>query len=84
MIESVILTSPVLILGYGVALFLCIFDLITHSSGYVMPVFSIFLCVAMILFSLYLGASLMEICIVVLIFLLLNLLGICNNTGGER
>ena len=35
--ESVILSSPLLLISYGIALFLCIFDLIKHSSGYVFP-----------------------------------------------
>jgi TRAP-type C4-dicarboxylate transport system permease small subunit len=84
MIESVILNSPILILGYGFALFFCIFDLFTHSSGYVMPTISMLLCAATIVYSFFLGAALIEICIAVLIFLIINISAIRGKKGGDK
>lgn len=73
MTESVIFNSPVLIAGYSIALFFCVFDLFKHSSGYVFPILSAVSCVATTIAALMLGAELYEVASVIMIFLALNL-----------
>jgi len=73
MTESVLLNSPVLLIGYDLALFFCVFDLVKRSSGYVFPVISIVLCVITTVGAYLLGCSHQEISSVILIFLILNL-----------
>lgn len=73
MAESVIFNSPVLIAGYSIALFFCIFDLFKHSSGYIFPVISAVACVTTTVAALILGAGLYEVALVMMVFLALNL-----------
>lgn len=73
MTESIVLNSPILLVGYIIAAALCVFDIIRPSSGYVLPIISAVLFVATSVFTLLMGAEYSELCIFVLIFLALNL-----------
>lgn len=73
MTELVILQSPELLLGFGAALFFCLFDKIYRASGYLFPALSLVIFLVTAGYSLLLGASLNELCLVTLIFLGLNL-----------
>lgn len=84
MAESVIFNSPLLLAGYGVALFLCIFDLFKHSSGILFPLLSAIVSLATSGASLLCGATLTETGTVLLLFLMLNLTVFCNKKGGGK
>lgn len=71
--ESVIFSSPLLLILYGVAIFFCIFDLIKRASGYIFPVISAIIFVGTTVYAFLLGAGYVEVGVVVLIFLALNL-----------
>lgn len=71
--ESVILTTPLLVVLYAVAL---IFGLIglKKQAGMVAPSLSVILCLLTSGYALLKGASLFEVAIVLLVFLAVNLL----------
>lgn len=71
--ESVILSSPILMVGYGLAILFCLFDLFKHATGFVFPIISLVLCTATTVAALVMGASLQEAAIAVMIFAALNL-----------
>lgn len=71
--ESVIFSSPLLLVLYGVAILMCIFDLIKRDSGYIFPMLSAAIFVGTTIYALLLGAGYAEISIVILVFLALNL-----------
>lgn len=82
MAESVIFNSYILLSGYALAVFLCVFDLIRPSSGYVLPIISATLAVITTIAAILMGAALMEVILVVLIFLALNLTAY-GRRGGD-
>lgn len=71
--ESILFTTPILWIGYAVALFLCVFDLLKKTSG-LFSALSLLITVCTTTYALILGASIGEASFVVLCFLLLNLL----------
>lgn len=71
--DSVILSSPLLLVLYDVAMLICIFDLIKRVTGYIFPILSAVIFVATTVYAILLGAGYVEVSIVVLIFLALNL-----------
>lgn len=79
---SVILSTPILILLYGAALLLCVYDLIRRATGYVFPLISALLFAAATVLSVCLGAGLAEVGGAALIFLALNL-GASFKWGGD-
>lgn len=81
--ESVILGSPVLLILYGLALLLCIFDLIRRASGYLFPILSALIFVGATVYAFLLGAGYEELGLVTLIFLALNI-GDFVRTGGKK
>lgn len=72
MSEIIILNSPLLLLLYGLALALNLFDLV-KKTGMVLPVLSACLVVGTSAYALLLGAGLYEVATVIIAFLLLNL-----------
>lgn len=79
--ESVILSSPLLLCLYGAALFFCIFDAVKHSSGYAFSVISAGLFVSATVCAILFSAGLLEIGSVSLLFLIIHLLAL--RAGGE-
>lgn len=71
--ESVILSSPMALFFYGIALFLNLFDRHYKMTKGVMTLFSCALCVGATVYSIFIGASLWECATVLLVFLLLNM-----------
>ena len=82
--ESVIFSSTLLLILYGIALILCIFDLIKHASGYVFPILSAMIFVGATIYALILGAGYDEVGIVVIVFLLLNLCSYARHKGATQ
>ena len=76
MAESVIFNSPLLLILYGVALAVAIFELVTKTTGYVLPLLSLAIVVGASIYALLIGASLFEIAIILMVFMLISLAGI--------
>ena len=72
MSESVILSSPLLLILYGLALAVNLFDIV-KKTGFFLPVLSAFLTVGTTAYALILGAEPGEAATVLMVFLLLNL-----------
>ena len=83
MADSVILNSPFLLVGFGIALFFCLTDLASRKTGYVFQVISAVTCVIASIAALLLGASLFELCTGILVFLALNLTVYYTGDGGD-
>lgn len=73
MSESIILNDPLLLIGYGIALVLCVLGIKAKVWGYVFPIVSIIFCVLTNTYGLLKGASLYEIGAVLLVFLFVNM-----------
>ena len=71
--ESVILSSPLALFFYGIALFLNLFDRHYRASGGLLTIVSCAVCVGATGYAIILGASLWECATVLLVFLLLNM-----------
>ena len=70
--EGVIFNSPFILGGFALALTILIFELRTSSTGYFLPVMSVLLSIAVTTYSILLGATLQEIVIVLLVFVIIN------------
>ena len=81
MSESVIFNTPILLIGYALALGLCILSIKGRIGGYIVPILSVFTCMATTTYALLKGADLYEVGMMVMIFLLLNLS--VYRKGGE-
>lgn len=82
--ESVIFSSTLLLVLYGIAIILCVFDLIKRASGYVFPVISAVIFTGTTIYALILGAGYEEVGIVTLVFLLLNAGAYVRNRGDKQ
>ena len=71
----VILNNPLLLVLYGLALACMLFELFTKLTGYVLPLIAFAIAVGASIYALILGAQLLEVTIVLLVFLLINLFG---------
>lgn len=71
--ESVILSSPLALFFYGIALFLNLFDRHYKMTKGVMTLVSCAICVGATAYAIVIGASLWECATVLLVFLLLNM-----------
>ena len=71
----VILNTPLLLVLYGLALVLVLFELFSKLTGYVLPIIAFVIVVGTTIYALLLGAQLLEVAIFVTIFLLINLFG---------
>lgn len=71
--ESVFFETPVIIIGFAVALLLLVVELRTKSTGYVLPVLSVLITVGIIIYTTLYGGTMQEIIIVLLVFVLLNI-----------
>ena len=69
---SVILNSPIMLILYGIALALCLFD-IRKKTGFLLPFLSALIVVGTSAYALLSGAGLFETASVIAVFLLLNL-----------
>ena len=76
MAESVIFNSPFLLLLYGIGLALALFELFTKETGFVLPLISLAVAVGTSIYALLLGAGLFEVALVLVIYLLVNLIGL--------
>lgn len=81
--ESVILSTPLLWIGYGIALFLCLFEISKKSTGHVFSVISLLLVLGNTVYALILSASYYEAGIVILIFLAINLIPVIKGGGDS-
>lgn len=75
MADSVILNSPVLLLLFGAALFLCLFDKQRRATRGWFSVMAAILAVGTAAYGLILGAGAGEVLTVLMLFLCLNLEG---------
>lgn len=82
--KSVIFSSEILILLYGAAILLCVFDLVKKASGYVFPVLSAVVFSGATVYAVLLGAGYEELCLVTLMFLMLNLGTYAKRRGGDK
>lgn len=73
-----------LIVLYGVALLICIFDLIKRASGYVFPILSAAIFIGATVYAFLLKASYEEIGLIVLVFLTLNLSAYLRHKGDKK
>lgn len=71
--ESVILSSPLALFFYGIALFLNLYDRHYRMTRGVLTIVSCAVCVGATGYAILIGASLWECAAVLLIFLLLNM-----------
>lgn len=71
--ESTILSSPLAVFAYGIALFLNLFDRHYRMTGGVLTLASCAVCVAATAYAILIGAPLWECAAVLLVFLLLNM-----------
>ena len=71
--ESVILSSPMAMFLYGIALFLNLFDRHYRMTKGVLTFVSCVVCIGATLYAILIGTSLWECATVLLIFLLLNM-----------
>ncbi len=71
--ESVILSSPLAVFFYGIALFLNLFDRHYKLTKGWLTVVSCAVCVGATAYAILIGASLWECATVLLVFLLLNM-----------
>ena len=71
--ESVILSSPLALFLYGIALFLNLFDRHYRMTKGVLTIISCAVCVGATAYAIVIGASLWECATVLLVFLLLNM-----------
>ena len=82
--ESVIFSSPYLLVAYGIALFFCIFDIVRRSSRYVFLLLSAVICIGTSIAAFLMGAGYTEIGIVMLVFLALNLISFIRHKGDKK
>lgn len=71
----IIINSPLILVLYGIALALVLFELFTKLTGYVLPIIAFMIVIGTTIYSLLIGAQLFEVAIYVMIFLLINLFG---------
>ena len=71
--ESLILTSPLTLFLYGIALFLNLFDRRYQKTKGILTLVSCGLCIIATVYAICMGAGLWECATVLLIFLLLNM-----------
>lgn len=81
--ESVFFTDPVLWIGYGAALFFCIFDAVKKPLHGVFAAISLVLVFIVSAYALIFGATLYELATVFMIFLLLNMGGFFRHGGND-
>ena len=81
--DSVILNTPILWVLYGIALILCIIDIKLKAFGYIFHALSVGICIVASIIALFMGASLIEVAIVITIFLIVNL-GVYRLKGGDK
>jgi hypothetical protein len=84
MTDSVIFNSPYLLIGYGIALFFCLFAIKKRGTGYIIPIISILVCMATSAAALLLGSSYFELCVVILVFLFLNIYATTGRGGKDK
>ena len=71
--ESVILSSPLAVFLYGIALFCNLFDLRYRMTNGMLTILSCALCLGATAYAIVIGASLWECATALLVFLLLNM-----------
>lgn len=80
--ESVILTNPVIIIGFIISLVLCIFAVI-KKAHYVVTVISVIIFVSTATYALLCGADLYEVGAVASVFFIINLIPKRKRGGDE-
>ena len=81
--DGVIFSSTILLVLYGIAIGLCLFDIIKRASGYVFPILSAMIFTGTTVYAFILGAGYEEAGLITLVFLLLNL-GACARKKGDK
>lgn len=72
--EGIIFQSPIILGGVAIVIGLLIFELRTHSTGYVLPTISALLTIGLIIYSILSGATLQEIAIILMVLLIVNIM----------
>ena len=75
--ESVIITTPILLIGYGAALILGVIEIFK-------PALSAAFFIASTVYAVLLGATYEEIMIVILLFLFVNIITFGIHKGGRK
>ena len=71
--DSVILQTPLVLVLYGIALALCLFDRHYKATGGIATMISTALAVGATVYALVMGATLVECATVLMVFLLANM-----------
>lgn len=82
--ESVIITTPILLIGYGAALILGVIEIFKHVTGYILLALSATFFIASTVYAVLLGAKYEEIMIVILLFLFVNIITFGIHKGGRK
>lgn len=80
--DSIFFDTPILIIGFVLALALMLFELRTKSTGYVCPALSALITIGMIIYGLFKGATYQELVIIIAIFVVITLVSF--KIGGEK
>ncbi len=80
--EGIIFQSPYILGGFVLALVLLIFELKTESTGFILPVISLAISIAVTVYSILCGATLQEITIILMVFVIINITTFKRN--GEK
>lgn len=79
--ESIIINSPVLLMGILIVILLTIFEQKTRSSGFILPAIATGIALVVLFVALLLGATWPEIIVLVLLFLVIHLFGYQDEGG---
>lgn len=80
--ESVILSSPVLLCGYAAAFALCVFSVI-KKPGFAVTAISVLLFVATSIYALLLGAQLTEVAVCAVALFIVSIIPIWRGSGDK-
>lgn len=83
MTESVIVTAPILWIPYGIALLLCVVDLIKRL-GHAVQIITAAIVVGTTVYAVLIGMSLYEATTVMLVFLGVNLISYARHKGDKE
>lgn len=80
--ESVILTTPMLLCGYAAAFALCVVSIL-KKTGFALTAVSVLLFVATSIYALLLGAELTEVAVCAVALFIVNILPIWKGRGDR-
>ncbi len=80
--EGILFQSPFILGGFILAIVLLVFELRTKSTGYILPVISVALTVADVVYGILRGVTLQEIAIIFMVFIIINI--VAFKSDGEQ